>query len=107
MRASFRAAFTSLSGITKPMAVVIGLLSGVTPLSAQTQPSSTTTSEQQISKVAADMQAWPRLQNLSPDQRRETVIFVLGNMLYGVFHEMGHAVISEMQLPVLGREEDA
>ena len=28
-------------------------------------------------------------------------------MLFVVAHEMGHAVISELKLPVLGREEDA
>jgi hypothetical protein len=33
--------------------------------------------------------------------------FVVGNMLFAVLHEMGHAVMSEMELPVLGREEDA
>jgi hypothetical protein len=35
------------------------------------------------------------------------VEFVVGNLLYVATHEMGHAVISEMDLPVLGREEDA
>ena len=31
----------------------------------------------------------------------------LGNMLFVATHEMGHAVISEMDLPALGPEEDA
>jgi hypothetical protein len=33
--------------------------------------------------------------------------FVLGNVAFILFHELGHAMISEFQLPVLGREEDA
>jgi hypothetical protein len=33
--------------------------------------------------------------------------FALGNVLFIMFHELGHALISEFDLPVLGREEDA
>lgn len=33
--------------------------------------------------------------------------FILGNIVFVLFHEFGHALISEFELPVLGREEDA
>ena len=33
--------------------------------------------------------------------------FVIGNMLFVVAHELGHGLINEMHMPVLGREEDA
>jgi hypothetical protein len=33
--------------------------------------------------------------------------FVLGNIAFILFHELGHAMITEFELPVLGREEDA
>ena len=33
--------------------------------------------------------------------------FVLGNLVFTLFHEVGHALVSEFELPVLGREEDA
>jgi hypothetical protein len=33
--------------------------------------------------------------------------FVLGNVVFVLFHEFGHAFVSEFELPVLGREEDA
>jgi hypothetical protein len=33
--------------------------------------------------------------------------FAMGNVLFILFHELGHAMISEFELPVLGREEDA
>jgi Putative metallopeptidase len=48
-----------------------------------------------------------RLNGLSHDQRKELVEFVTGNMLFALLHELGHAHIQEMGLPVLGREEDA
>jgi hypothetical protein len=35
------------------------------------------------------------------------VEFVAGNMLFVLLHELGHAAITEMGLPVLGRMEDA
>lgn len=33
--------------------------------------------------------------------------FLLGNIAFLLFHEQGHALVSELDLPVLGREEDA
>ena len=43
----------------------------------------------------------------SRQQRVDRVEFIAGNTLFILLHEMGHMLISEMQLPVLGREEDA
>lgn len=92
--------------------IAAGLLLAAAPLCAQPAPVAAPpvtigAAEDQIAKAAADMAAWPQLQGLSAEQRRNAVTFVFGNMLYAVFHEMGHAVVTEMQLPVLGREEDA
>ncbi len=40
--------------------------------------------------------------------RSETVEdWVVGNVVFMLYHEVGHALISEFELPVLGREEDA
>jgi putative metallopeptidase DUF4344 len=47
------------------------------------------------------------LKNLSEQQRIDRVEFVVGNTLVLLLHEMGQVHISEMHLPVLGREEDA
>ncbi len=33
--------------------------------------------------------------------------FVEGNLYFVIYHEMGHAIISEFDVPVIGREEDA
>ena len=40
-------------------------------------------------------------------QRESAVEFIVGNMLFVILHESGHTTISELGLPVLGRQEDA
>ena len=49
----------------------------------------------------------PRLRGMSQVQRERAVEFVVGNVLFVLAHEIGHAAISEMVIPVAGREEDA
>lgn len=41
------------------------------------------------------------------EERQEIDDFVAGNVLFTLYHEAGHAMVSEFDLPVLGREEDA
>jgi hypothetical protein len=40
-------------------------------------------------------------------RRQELVEFVSGNMLFVLLHELAHAAMTELDLPVLGRKEDA
>jgi hypothetical protein len=49
----------------------------------------------------------PRFKSLSPQSAQRLVEFVSGNMLFVLLHELGHAVITQTGLPVLGRMEDA
>jgi hypothetical protein len=49
----------------------------------------------------------PRFKGLSEEKKEELVDFVLGNILFVMGHEMGHVHVNEMDLLVLGREEDA
>ena len=49
----------------------------------------------------------PALHDLTAEQRRRVLEFVVGNMLFALLHELAHGLIQEMELPVLGREEDA
>jgi len=49
----------------------------------------------------------PRFKKLAPQMKRQLVEFIIGNTLFVLAHEMGHGVINEMNMPVLGREEDA
>ncbi|MCV0427082.1 MAG: DUF4344 domain-containing metallopeptidase [Roseibium sp.] len=44
---------------------------------------------------------------LSSDEREELLVFVAGNVLFTLYHEGGHMLISELELPVLAQEEDA
>lgn len=37
----------------------------------------------------------------------DSALFVVGNTLFAVYHELGHALIELLNLPVIGREEDA
>ncbi|VAW12928.1 hypothetical protein MNBD_ALPHA09-2 [hydrothermal vent metagenome] len=44
---------------------------------------------------------------LTDSQKRQSDRFALGNAVWILYHEIGHLLINEFQLPVLGREEDA
>jgi hypothetical protein len=59
-----------------------------------------------IVDVARSLQSEPNLKTLSEQQRIARVEFVLGNTFFILLHEMGHVHISEMKVPVLGREEN-
>jgi hypothetical protein len=48
----------------------------------------------------------PKYKQLSPKRAQAMVEFIVGNMLFVLMHETGHAAITEMGLPVLGRIED-
>ncbi len=47
------------------------------------------------------------LAKMTPQQQEDALRFMTGNVLYVLFHESGHMLISELNLPVLGKEEDA
>jgi hypothetical protein len=49
----------------------------------------------------------PRFKGSSPEYVRGFAEFVSGNMLFVLLHEMAHAAITQMGLPVLGKVEDA
>jgi hypothetical protein len=60
-----------------------------------------------IDEAATAISALPRLKKMPPRTRRQLVEFVLGNTLFAMAHEIGHGLINQMNMPVLGREEDA
>jgi hypothetical protein len=49
----------------------------------------------------------PKLKQYSSKRMQAVTEFVVGNMLFVLMHETGHAAITQMGLPVLGRMEDA
>jgi hypothetical protein len=74
------------------------------PVSAQPVQS---TLQKRIEAAAKAALNSPRLTGLTEQQRIDRVEFVAGNTLVLLSHEMGHVLIAEMHLPILGREEDA
>ena len=78
--------------------------------SPQASPVAQTRSQEfalKLNEVIRVLDKEPRLKDLTSQQRKDLVEFVTGNMLFALLHELGHAHIQEMGLPVLGREEDA
>ncbi len=60
-----------------------------------------------IVEVARNLKDHPQLKKLTQEERENAVHFVVGNMLFVFLHELAHAAIADLELPVLGREEDA
>ncbi|MBB4065019.1 DUF4344 domain-containing metallopeptidase [Gellertiella hungarica] len=56
---------------------------------------------------AADNHVPKEIAGLDEEGVTSSVTFMTGNVIYVLFHESGHMLISELNLPVLGREEDA
>jgi Putative metallopeptidase len=77
------------------------------PVMAQQAEPAQTTLGQRIEVAAKAALNSPRLRGLTEQQRIDRVEFVAGNTLVLLSHELGHALIAEMHLPLLGREEDA
>jgi hypothetical protein len=62
--------------------------------------------EQRVTETTALIADYPRLAGLTDEEKRKLVAFVTGNLLFVFGHETGHALISELGIPVIGREED-
>jgi Putative metallopeptidase len=89
------------------IAALLGvLLFGGEAIRAQPTPPSPSF-QARVEAAARALQSDHRLKNLTEPQRIARVEFVVGNTLFWLLHEMGHVFISELRLPVLGREEDA
>jgi hypothetical protein len=93
------------------IAAALGFVACAAPALAQPaapiSPVPPSTFQARIDAAAQALQNNPRLKGLTQQQRVERVNFVVGNTLVLLLHEIGHVLVSEFQLPVLGREEDA
>jgi len=63
--------------------------------------------QRRVAEAARLLAGHPRMKGMSDAQREKHVEFVAGNLLFVLGHEAGHATISDMGIPVVGREEDA
>ncbi len=73
---------------------------------AQPTPADFDKFKSRIDEAVRALGQHPRLKGLSPKRREQLAEFVSGNMLFVLLHELAHVTISELQLPVLAREED-
>lgn len=97
--ALFVVLFSAGAGVSQP-----------TPLDAGEIQARVTAAEQirsRIIEVARDLKDHPQLKKLTQQDRESAVAFVFGNMLFVLLHELAHAAIADLEIPVLGREEDA
>jgi hypothetical protein len=85
----------------------LGVLFSTGACLAQSSPSALEQFEARIKRDAHTLGTDPRLKKLSPQQRKNLVEFVAGNTLFVTLHELSHAAVTELDLPVVGREEDA
>jgi hypothetical protein len=60
-----------------------------------------------LDAVVEAISSHPRVKDQPREKIRATTEFALGNILFAFLHELGHGLIVDLGLPVLGREEDA
>jgi hypothetical protein len=95
----FALLFSAGAGVSQP-----------TPLSSEEIQARAIAAEQfkeRVIEVARSLKDHPQLRKLTPEDRANAVQFVFGNMLFVLLHELAHAAIADLEIPVLGREEDA
>jgi Putative metallopeptidase len=87
--------------------LLLPLVFAIEPAFAQPAPSDTEQLQARIDAAAAAHARDERYRGLSAKDRQGLAEFVAGNVLFALLHEAGHAAVSELNLPVLGKEEDA
>jgi hypothetical protein len=87
--------------------LLLSLTSGSPSVLAQEFPTEIQKYERRLAEAVDRLVDVPVFKRFAPKERKEVVEFVLGNTLFALLHELGHAMINELELPVLGREEDA
>src|ERR1043165_10110893 len=85
-------------------AVLVGLATNAVVAGAQPSEQQKAQMAGGIDQAVTAMDNVPHLKKLSPQARRDLVEFVIGNTLFVLAHEVGHGLINEMNMPVLGRE---
>jgi len=74
---------------------------------AGTPPPDSPDCEARLEAAVEAIATHPRVAQLRREKLKATTEFATGNMLFVLLHEMAHGLISDLGLPVLGREEDA
>src|SRR5262249_6491558 len=102
----FGAGLPGRSALLAAGAMCLALLAAI-PAGAQSPAGQPQPAKSGMEQAASMMSGHARLKNATHQKMMDTVTFIAGNMLFVLLHETGHALVTEMGLPVLGREEDA
>jgi hypothetical protein len=95
-----------LPALALPLLLTFAAPSAVAETASKT--AAKTELEQRVADVVTMFQNDPRYnRGKTPQQIKDSVEFVTGNVLFVLGHEATHALISELGIPVIGREEDA
>lgn len=90
------------------IAALVAVFLWCTGATAQAEDRTKSVLEERFAAAAELVKHDPRLGALPDDAARaDALCFIVGNMLFVLLHEIGHVLITELGLPVLGREEDA
>src|SRR5436190_2335731 len=87
--------------------VLVPTMLGPVSVKGQSAASDSDALQARIDEAARALSDNPHLKQMPYKQVQATTEFVAGNLLFVLLHEFGHTLVSEMALPVLGREEDA
>jgi Putative metallopeptidase len=110
-RSTFEADFITAPRLARGIGIGLFLQAVVmlppTPTVAQTASYQPRKIEERINAAAVALAGDPKFKKLPPKRRQDLAEFVSGNILFVICHEIAHAAITQMGLPVLGRSEDA
>lgn len=98
-----------LAGASLAISLTIASALAQTPVApaAAPPPPNTAELEARMNAAVKELMKEPRFKNVPAKQVRDRFEFVAGNVTFATLHEVGHMLITEMALYVLGREEDA
>jgi hypothetical protein len=100
-----------LLGRTQIPLIVIALAFAPRPADAQPAtaqaPAAATSQQAKVDAFAKELAKNPKFKKLSPKYLQATTEFVIGNTLFAMLHELGHAATDQLKISVLGRREDA
>jgi hypothetical protein len=89
-----------------PLALPLLVLAGGA-LWAGAPPPDPADCEARLEAAVAAISTHPRVKDVPRAKLKATAEFTTGNLLFALLHEVGHGLIHDLALPVLGREEDA
>src|SRR3954449_8008463 len=96
------------SPLALPLLILLAAPAAIAQTDSAASPAKTVELEKRVMDIVQIFENDPRYnKGKTPQQIKDSVEFVTGNVLFVLAHETAHAMIGEMGIPVLGKEEDA